>query len=66
MYRDGVGKSQFAMVQDQEVPAIKAAIAYLYDDLYRGGNDDGDTKHPLYLVISTVKRHHARFFPIDD
>lgn len=62
IYRDGVSESQFAMVREQEVPAIEAAITDLYEDLY-GHND---VPRPKVLVLCTIKRHHTRFFPVEN
>jgi eukaryotic translation initiation factor 2C len=62
VYRDRVSESQFATVRCKETPSIDAATSKLYDDLY--GNDDSK-KHPLLLVLCTIKRHHTRSFPVE-
>lgn len=49
-FRDGVSEGQFAQVIDQEVAAMKKALAEL------GCN-------PQFMVIIASKRHHVRFFP---
>merc|ERR1711998_41017 len=50
-YRDGVSDSQFDVVLEYEVPAIKGA-------LNRVGVSDEDTK---ILILVCQKNHHTRF-----
>lgn len=57
-----MSESQSATVRCKEIPSIEAAISKLYDDLY--GNHD-TRKHPLLLVLCTIKRHNTRFFPVE-
>ncbi|OBZ91340.1 Protein argonaute 1 [Choanephora cucurbitarum] len=53
-YRDGVSEGQFKQVMDSEVAAIRAACASL-DKNYK----------PTLTFVVVQKRHHARFFPIE-
>jgi len=53
-YRDGVSEGQFKQVMESEVAAIKAACLSL-DPTYR----------PSLTFIVVQKRHHARFFPMN-
>ncbi|KAI9272608.1 Piwi domain-containing protein [Sporodiniella umbellata] len=53
-YRDGVSEGQFKQVMDSEVAAIRAACS----SLDKGYN-------PAITFVVVQKRHHARFFPID-
>jgi hypothetical protein len=53
-YRDGVSEGQFKQVMDSEVAAIKAACASL-----------DKTYNPILIFVVVQKRHHARFFPIE-
>ncbi|EIE85427.1 hypothetical protein G6F46_009276 [Rhizopus delemar] len=53
-YRDGVSEGQFKQVMDSEVAAIRAGCASL-DKNYK----------PTITFIVVQKRHHARFFPIE-
>ncbi|CAO3587060.1 unnamed protein product [Absidia cylindrospora] len=53
-YRDGVSEGQFEQVLKNEVAAIRAACASL----------DKSYQPPLTFVV-VQKRHHARFFPIE-
>ncbi|KAG1144877.1 hypothetical protein G6F37_004077 [Rhizopus arrhizus] len=53
-YRDGVSEGQFKQVMDSEVAAIRAACSSL-DKNYK----------PTITFIVVQKRHHARFFPIE-
>ncbi|KAI8354349.1 Piwi domain-containing protein [Mortierella sp. GBAus27b] len=52
-YRDGVSEGQFAEVLNTEVKAIKAACRRLEA-----------TYNPAVTFVVVQKRHHARFFPI--
>jgi hypothetical protein len=53
-YRDGVSEGQFKQVMDSEVAAIRAACSSL-DKNYK----------PTITFVVVQKRHHARFFPIE-
>jgi eukaryotic translation initiation factor 2C len=53
-YRDGVSEGQFKHVLDHEIHALKKAFATL----------DKDYSPTLTFVI-VQKRHHTRFFPLD-
>ncbi|KAI8371592.1 Piwi domain-containing protein [Radiomyces spectabilis] len=53
-YRDGVSEGQFQAVKDNEIAAIRAACASL----------DKNYKPPITFVV-VQKRHHARFFPVE-
>ncbi|OAD76297.1 hypothetical protein PHYBLDRAFT_123569 [Phycomyces blakesleeanus NRRL 1555(-)] len=53
-YRDGVSEGQFKQVLDGEVAAIRAACLSL-----------DKTYNPTITFVVVQKRHHARFFPID-
>ncbi|KAI8979788.1 Piwi domain-containing protein [Mycotypha africana] len=53
-YRDGVSEGQFKQVMDSEVAAIRAACASLEK-----------TYQPTLTFVVVQKRHHARFFPIE-
>ncbi|KAI8575439.1 hypothetical protein K450DRAFT_215715 [Umbelopsis ramanniana AG] len=53
-YRDGVSEGQFKQVYDNEIAAVRAACTSL----------DADYKPTITFVV-VQKRHHARFFPID-
>ncbi|KAG1256210.1 hypothetical protein G6F68_009881 [Rhizopus microsporus] len=53
-YRDGVSEGQFKQVMDSEVAAIRAAVSSL-DKNYK----------PTITFVVVQKRHHARFFPIE-
>ncbi|KAL0086448.1 hypothetical protein J3Q64DRAFT_1740019 [Phycomyces blakesleeanus] len=53
-YRDGISEGQFSESMNNEVNAIKAACLAL-----------DPTYNPTLTFIIVQKRHHARFFPID-
>ncbi|KAI7870721.1 Piwi domain-containing protein [Spinellus fusiger] len=53
-YRDGVSEGQFKAILENEVAAIRAACLSL-DATYR----------PSITFVVVQKRHHARFFPVD-
>ena len=55
MFRDGVSEGQFLKVLANELVAMKAACREL---------EDGYEPSITYLVVQ--KRHHTRFFPVDD
>ncbi|KAJ7232048.1 Piwi domain-containing protein [Mycena haematopus] len=52
-YRDGVSEGQFQQVLDHELPLIKEACKELKID-------------PRITLIIVGKRHHIRFFPVND
>ncbi|KAF8209462.1 argonaute-like protein [Mycena galopus ATCC 62051] len=52
-YRDGVSEGQFQQVLDHELPLIKAACQEL-------------KINPRITLIIVGKRHHLRFFPVND
>ncbi|RUP51640.1 Piwi domain-containing protein [Jimgerdemannia flammicorona] len=54
-YRDGVSEGQFKEVMESEIKSVQAACASL----------DPRYKPPITFVI-VQKRHHARFFPMDN
>ncbi|GAB5586216.1 hypothetical protein Unana1_01116 [Umbelopsis nana] len=53
-YRDGVSEGQFKQVYDNEIAAVRAACTSL----------DANYKPTITFVV-VQKRHHARFFPIE-
>lgn len=53
IYRDGLSEAQFEMCKTLELPQIQQAITILYVN----------NSKPELLLICTVKRHHARFYP---
>ncbi|EHA51185.1 hypothetical protein MGG_13617 [Pyricularia oryzae 70-15] len=53
VYRDGVSKGQYAMVQGMEIPLLEKACELEY----RG------RKMPNMTVVVVGKRHHTRFYP---
>ncbi|KAA8894920.1 Piwi domain-containing protein [Sphaerosporella brunnea] len=53
-YRDGVSESQYATVMEDEVPQIRQAC-----------REEGIQNVMLTLAI-VGKRHHTRFFPVDE
>lgn len=64
-YRDGVGESQFGILNDDELTQFGTA----FDDIRRKGALDSKlTAHrnfvnPLVTLIIVGKRHHTRFYP---
>lgn len=52
-YRDGVSEGQFKQVLDLELPLLKKACAELRIE-------------PKITIIVVGKRHHVRFFPVND
>ena len=54
MFRDGVSEGQFTTVMARELTAIRAACKEL---------EEGYEPKITYLVVQ--KRHHTRFFPMD-
>ncbi|KDQ64588.1 hypothetical protein JAAARDRAFT_116696 [Jaapia argillacea MUCL 33604] len=52
-YRDGVSEGQFKQVLEQELPLLKAACEEL-------------NINPSITVIVVGKRHHVRFFPVNE
>ncbi|RIA95038.1 Piwi domain-containing protein [Glomus cerebriforme] len=54
-YRDGVSEGQFSQVLESEINAVRAACQAL-DVTYK--------PHITFVVVQ--KRHHTRFFPIDN
>ncbi|RPD66004.1 Piwi-domain-containing protein [Lentinus tigrinus ALCF2SS1-6] len=56
-YRDGVSEGEFSQVAEQEIPLIKAAFA-------QSGLPERMWPKLLFIVVG--KRHHIRFFPIDE
>jgi eukaryotic translation initiation factor 2C len=52
-YRDGVSEGQFKQVLDLELPLLKKACADLRID-------------PKITIIVVGKRHHVRFFPVNE
>jgi len=57
-FRDGVSDSQYAQLEEKELPLIRkaCAIASNNDPKYR----------PKIAIIVCGKRHHARFYPSDN
>lgn len=56
LYRDGVSEGQYDQVLKLELPSIQKAVTQLYPP-----------KHtPKISIIIVGKRHHTRFYPIDD
>ena len=54
MFRDGVSEGQFTTVMARELADIRAAC-----------KDLQDTYEPQITYIVVQKRHHTRFFPMD-
>jgi hypothetical protein len=54
-YRDGASEGQFKEVLESEVAAIMAACASL-ERSYK----------PTVIFVVAQKRHHARFFPVEE
>ncbi|XP_047468741.1 protein argonaute-2-like isoform X2 [Penaeus chinensis] len=55
VYRDGVSNSQFNQVLQHEFLAIREACKEL-----------GETYTPAITFLVVMKRHHTRFFPVDE
>ncbi|KAF9444196.1 argonaute-like protein [Macrolepiota fuliginosa MF-IS2] len=55
VYRDGVSEGQFAIVIEEEMPAIIAACRKIRPN-YR----------PKLTIVVCGKRHHTRFFPAEE
>lgn len=56
LFRDGVSEGQFDQVLEQELPQIKDAFRRVYKD----------AKQPQTMICICGKRHHARFYPLND
>lgn len=52
-YRDGVSESQFGMVRDKELPQIRDAL-----------KEKKINAKITFVIVG--KRHHARFYPVND
>ncbi|KAG6856712.1 hypothetical protein H0H87_001501 [Tephrocybe sp. NHM501043] len=58
VYRDGVSEGQFAIVVDEELPAIKKAFSKF---------DTAKAPYrPKLSIIICGKRHHTRFYPTEE
>jgi len=57
MFRDGVSEGEFKIVLDREMAAMKTTLAVAY------GKDA--SRWPQLTFIIVGKRHHFRFFPLD-
>ncbi|KAI0390066.1 ribonuclease H-like domain-containing protein [Xylariaceae sp. FL0594] len=57
IYRDGVSEGQYATVEKDELPQIRAACADLYSPA------DQKKGLPKITLIIVGKRHHTRFYP---
>lgn len=66
-YRDGVSESQYAMVQDKEIPQIDKAwneVCEVFDgELINGERLDPATPPKLTFIV-VGKRHNTRFYPM--
>ncbi|KAJ3789398.1 argonaute-like protein [Lentinula aff. detonsa] len=58
VYRDGVSEGQFKTVVNEEMPAIQAAV--------RKFATSTAPYNPKLTIVICGKRHHTRFFPIDE
>ncbi|KAF9467172.1 argonaute-like protein [Collybia nuda] len=57
VYRDGVSEGQFAIVVDEELPAIKAA--------FKKFDTPQSPYKPKLTIVICGKRHHTRFYPTE-
>lgn len=55
VYRDGVSEGQYDTVLNEELPKIESACRRLYG-----------TRVPPISIIIAGKRHHTRFYPVDE
>lgn len=56
IYRDGVGEGQYQMILVQELPPIQNAIGKVY----------GNRPKAKLAIVVVGKRHHTRFYPVDE
>jgi hypothetical protein len=56
LFRDGVSEGQFDQVLEKELPQLKDSFRKVYKD----------AKHPQVMICICGKRHHARFYPVND
>lgn len=60
IYRDGVSEGQYQLLLDKELPLIRNACRQMYPgDATKGG-------WPKISIIVCGKRHHTRFFPVNE
>jgi hypothetical protein len=57
IYRDGVSEGQYAIVLQEELPLIRAACNAVYP---------ANAPKPKLAIVVVGKRHHTRFYPVDD
>ena len=57
VYRDGVSESQYQQVLDEELKCMRDASQKLYRE--------ASQRSPRFTLIIVGKRHHTRFFPIE-
>ncbi|EXJ83417.1 hypothetical protein A1O1_07040 [Capronia coronata CBS 617.96] len=65
VYRDGLSEGQFEMCKTMELPAIRAGVSQLLEQL-RMPSRTNNFKMPPIILICAVKRHHTRLFPVDN
>jgi eukaryotic translation initiation factor 2C len=66
-YRDGVSESQYAMVQDKEIPQIDKAwneVCEVFDGQHINGERLDPATPPKLTFIVVGKRHNTRFYPM--
>lgn len=57
-YRDGVGKSQFALVKNLELPKVEEGCRLV-------GTEFGQADYkPKITLVTVTKRHQTRFYPL--
>ena len=60
IYRDGVGETMYDLVRTEELPQIKEAC----QDIYPAS--DTKSNKPYVTIIICGKRHHTRFYPMNE
>ncbi|TVY90425.1 Protein argonaute, partial [Lachnellula willkommii] len=71
-YRDGVSESQYGMVGHEELPQITRGCEQAWKEVKAEAKKNkiaiGANVHwkPKLTLIVVTKRHHARFYPIND
>ncbi len=60
-YRDGVSEGQFSIILENEVPKVRKALAEA-GRKYKAG----PKYSPKLTFLVVVKRHHTRFFPLQE
>ncbi len=60
VYRDGVSEGQYQKVVDEELPRLRKACEEMYSPA------DSKKGLPRFTVIIAGKRHHTRFYPVQE